>query len=233
MVAMIEQLFGSKTRVKLMHLFYSNPNRAFYVREITRKIDEQINSVRRELANLLKVGVISSENTDNKLYYEVNQSYEHHDAFKAIFADLSEVKGEQLDDQQQKFRDLGSTKLVYLMGAFVREDHPVDLFIVGDVNQTKLEKLVAELETELQSDLKYTVLSEKDYRYRKRIADRFIIQVTDAKKTVVVDELSESEKPGGEVDNNESTATDESDEDTSSDTDSSDQVVDTDNKEDK
>lgn len=41
---MIEQLFGSKTRVKLLHLFYENPNRSFYVREITRKIDEQINS---------------------------------------------------------------------------------------------------------------------------------------------------------------------------------------------
>ena len=54
---MVEQLFGSKTRVKLLKLFYSNPNRPFYVREITRKIDEQINSVRRELANLLSIGI--------------------------------------------------------------------------------------------------------------------------------------------------------------------------------
>ena len=60
---MIEQLFGSKTRVKLLQLFYSNPNRSFYVREITRKIDEQINSVRRELSNLLNIGIITSETT--------------------------------------------------------------------------------------------------------------------------------------------------------------------------
>src|ERR1044072_5431363 len=82
---MIEQLFGSKTRVKLLRLFYSNPNRSFYVREITRKIDEQINSVRRELANLLSVGIIVSDNTNNRLYYEVNQSYEYYDPFSAIF----------------------------------------------------------------------------------------------------------------------------------------------------
>jgi predicted transcriptional regulator len=73
MIAMIEQLFGSKTRVKLLQLFYGNPNRSFYVREITRKIDEQINSVRRELANLLSIGIIVSDTTNNKLYYEVNQ----------------------------------------------------------------------------------------------------------------------------------------------------------------
>ena len=63
----IDGLFGSKTRVKLLHLFFNNPGRAFYGREITRIIDEQINSVRRELANLLNVGVIKSSTADNKL----------------------------------------------------------------------------------------------------------------------------------------------------------------------
>ena len=82
---MIEQLFGSKTRVKLLQLFYSNPNRSFYVREITRKIDEQINSVRRELANLLSIGIIASDTTNNRLYYEVNQAYEFYDPLKTIF----------------------------------------------------------------------------------------------------------------------------------------------------
>src|SRR3954447_15014906 len=82
---MVEQLFGSKTRVKLLQLFYSNPNRSFYVREITRKIDEQINSVRRELSNLLSIGIITSDNTNNKLYYEVNQKYEFYQPLQQIF----------------------------------------------------------------------------------------------------------------------------------------------------
>src|SRR5271163_632218 len=82
---MIEQLFGSKTRVKLLQLFYSNPNRSFYVREITRKIDEQINSVRRELANLLSIGIISSDTNNNRLYYEVNQKYEYYPPLVTIF----------------------------------------------------------------------------------------------------------------------------------------------------
>src|SRR6476469_7383755 len=85
---MIEQLFGSKTRVKLLQLFYSNPNRAFYVREITRKIDEQINSVRRELSNLLSIGLITSDATNNRLYYEVDQSYEYYKPLATIFGGL-------------------------------------------------------------------------------------------------------------------------------------------------
>src|SRR6478609_109407 len=82
---MIEQLFGSKTRVKLLQLFYSNPNRSFYVREITRKIDEQINSIRRELANLLNTGIITSDTSNNKVYYEVNQRYEFYSPLQEIF----------------------------------------------------------------------------------------------------------------------------------------------------
>ena len=83
---MIEQLFGSKTRVKLLQLFYSNPNRAFYVREITRKIDEQINSVRRELSNLLNIGIIVSDSNNNKLYYEVNQKFKYYEPLQQIFS---------------------------------------------------------------------------------------------------------------------------------------------------
>src|SRR2546430_12109786 len=100
---MIEQLFGSKTRVKLLQLFYSNPNRSFYVREITRKIDEQINSVRRELANLLSIGIIASDTTNNRLYYEVNQTYEYYEPLKAIFGqngDAAEAsEGKEATDQ--------------------------------------------------------------------------------------------------------------------------------------
>ena len=74
----IESLFGSKTRVKLLSLFYNNPERPFYVREITRKINEQINSVRRELQNLLNIGIVKSVNQSNRLYYEIDPSFKVH-----------------------------------------------------------------------------------------------------------------------------------------------------------
>jgi hypothetical protein len=92
---MIEQLFGSKTRVKLLRLFFSNPNRSFYVREITRIVDEQINSVRRELANMLSLGIITSDSSNNKLYYEVNQDYEYFKALQSMFSEIVEDEPEE------------------------------------------------------------------------------------------------------------------------------------------
>lgn len=97
---MIEQLFGSKTRVKLLYLFYGNPNRPFYVREITRKVDEQINSVRRELGNLLSIGIISSDTSNNKLYYEVNQAYEFFRPLQQIFGNAP-TSGEASEEDRK------------------------------------------------------------------------------------------------------------------------------------
>src|SRR5438045_3895264 len=155
---MIEQLFGSKTRVKLLQLFYSNPNRSFYVREITRKIDEQINSVRRELANLLSIGIISSDTTNNRLYYEVNQTYEFHDPLCTIFGQSSgdgapiTAKKEATtapNVERDKIKSLGNIEVALYTGQFTRDESSgIDALIVGDVNQHALQKFMAELETQ-------------------------------------------------------------------------------------
>ena len=150
---MVEQLFGSKTRVKLLSLFFNNPGRPFYVREITRKIDEQINSVRRELANLLSVGLVSSDGANNRLYYEVNPKYEYYEQLRSIFTTMptkstDPVMQETREEDQiiKKLRSTGSITFAFLTGSFARDDINVDIFIVGDVNKSRLAKVVGDME---------------------------------------------------------------------------------------
>lgn len=184
---MVDQLFGSKTRVKLLQLFYGNPNRSFYVREITRKIDEQINSVRRELSNLLSIGIISSETTNNKLYYEVNQKYEYHKPLATIFGEKVDQKTEKTEDKNG-LKQLGRVDLAVLTGQFTRDDRSgVDLLMVGDINQTQLSKYIEELEKKEGKELRYTVLSPREFSYRQKMNDRFIINVFESKKQVLAD----------------------------------------------
>src|SRR5580698_5852950 len=162
---MIEQLFGSKTRVKLLQLFYSNPNRSFYVREITRKIDEQINSVRRELSNLLSIGIITSDNTNNKLYYEVNQKFEYFEPLQQIFGGSKTRSSKKVTEKKDEegsnaLKAVGHIDLAIYTGQFTRDDSAgVDLLIVGDVNLNALQKYVDELEARENKSLRYAVMS--------------------------------------------------------------------------
>ncbi len=203
---MIEQLFGSKTRVKLLQLFYGNPNRSFYVREITRKIDEQINSVRRELANLLSIGIIVSDTTNNKVFYEVNQSFEFYKPLKNIFgqnggivapqvaakpADVTPAKTKTraaVAPDSDKIKLLGNIDLAIYLGQFTRDESSgIDFLIVGDINQNALHKFVTELEAQEGKDVRYTHMPSSEFEYRLQIKDRFLTTVLESKKQVLID----------------------------------------------
>ncbi|MFO0920606.1 MAG: transcriptional regulator [Candidatus Saccharimonadales bacterium] len=192
---MIEQLFGSKTRVKLLKLFYSNPNRPFYVREITRKIDEQINSVRRELSNLLSIGIISSDNNNNKLYYEVDQSYEFYAPLSAIFGGkpIKQTEGQIINDVKETeaasgLKTLGNVDIAIYTGQFTRDDTAgVDFVIIGDVNPTKVGKYVEELETKEGKEIRYVFMGTDEFLYRQKINDRFIALLLESKMQVLLD----------------------------------------------
>lgn len=204
---MIEQLFGSKTRVKLLYLFYGNPERSFYVREITRKIDEQINSVRRELSNLLSVGLISSDSADNRLYYQVNKSYEFYKPLNAIFGasvsvptdesesdEATKELGEELaavtttSNDARKWRAVGNVDAVVYSGQLTRDEvSPIDILVIGDVNATKLANLVAEIEKSEGAELRYASFTAEEALYRSQVRDRFWSQLDEAKKQIILD----------------------------------------------
>lgn len=195
---MIEQLFGSKTRVKLLQMFYSNPNRSFYVREITRKIDEQINSVRRELANLLNVGIISSETNNNRLYYEVNQDYEFFKPLQQIFGGAAITDDQPVaitGEDKPAIKALGNVDLIIFTGQFTRDERSgIDILIVGDVNQTQVSKYVAELEQSEAKELRYATMLPDEFRYRTEVNDRFLAMVMGSKRQTVYDKNVKSKK---------------------------------------
>jgi len=169
------------------------------VREITRKIDEQINSVRRELANLLSIGIIASDTTNNRLYYEVNQAYEFYEPLRMIFGGGAVQKGEGAASPQQaaatpfnaeinKLRALGNVEIALYTGQFTRDESSgIDLLVVGDVNQHALQKFVAELEAQEGKEIRYTIMSPQEFDYRRQIKDRFITTVLASKKQVLID----------------------------------------------
>jgi len=74
-VSLLKPLFSSKTRIKVISLFFSAPHTPFFVREITRQTQEQINAVRRELEHLETSNLLSSYPSGGKKYYELNQDY--------------------------------------------------------------------------------------------------------------------------------------------------------------
>jgi len=193
---MIDALFGSKTRVKLLHLFLNHPGQSFYVREITRLIDEQINSVRRELANMLEVGVITSDSGDNKLYYQVNQRYDYYTALRAIFANepinTSKPAATTDDTINEQYLNaisgISALRLAILSGVLVKgSTSAVDVLLVGTLSASKVKAAMAIIEKLEGRELNYSVLPYEEFYYRLSVRDKFITEILASKHNVAID----------------------------------------------
>ena len=160
----IDALFGSKTRVKLLHLFFNNIERSFFVREITRIVDEQINSVRRELANMKEIGIISPSEKSNKLYYSVNKKFAYYKQFNEIFNNTATEEDTVVDASKEieeikepkeltKERDLSAgDTLTVVMTPLDQLENPIEKTGDNKSNKNEKEKVKAQKEKQLVED---------------------------------------------------------------------------------
>lgn len=178
----LEKLFGSKTRAKLLALFFENPDKSYYVREITRVIEEQINSVRRELTNLNALGLVKIENYENKVYYSANMKHPFARPMTEIFSrkvidtvDTSEaVRRPTWADYVRPVENILNALVVTnrLPG-----QEGLDLLIIGDDRARKLTRWAELVEKKQGKPLNYAIMSREDYLYRKSVRDRFLADV--------------------------------------------------------
>lgn len=204
--ASLEQIFGSRIRVRLLKLFLGHPEQKFYVREITRLTRSHIHSVRRELANLSRVGLIHAHDEDGKdskrkifrglqrRFYSVNTACVIFDEIRSLL-----IKGQLLlqEELARQLEQTGSIKYLALTGFFVDlQGFPTDLLIVGRVNKKKCARLMVDFEGEFGRSINYTVLAMPEFIQRKEMTDRFLYQFFENKKVVLIDKLPISQRMG-------------------------------------
>ncbi len=185
---MLEQLFGSRTRVKLLRVFLTNPGKSYFVRELTRKIGERINSVRRELDHLAGIELVVGEVKDQKKYYRIN---EHHILYPELKSLIIKSQLTLEKDLARNLRSIGQISLLVLTGIFTGvADVRTDLLIVGKVNRAKLKRLMNQFKKNFDHSIRYTVMSKKEYEYRNSLTDRFVFDILENKKVTVIDKLN-------------------------------------------
>ncbi len=182
----LQDFMISRVRVKMIELFYSNPEEMYYVREITRAIKEEINAVRRELERMIGNGMLRSEERGNRLYYQLNTRYLYHQELQQMV-----VKSSGLGSRIRKLRrKLGQVTFVMFSGKFVRgmtaSQGEVDLLVVGDVVLPELEDLIKKEEKKLEREINYAVFSDEEFEFRKTRRDPFLMDVLYGTRVMVL-----------------------------------------------
>lgn len=192
---MLDAIFGSAVRVKILNFLLISPAAKHYSSQLSTALGIAASSLRHELANLVKAGLIredkdgsgSGKNRERKTY-SINENFLLYPEIKALF-----VKAQILFSEKflEGLRKACQPKFLALTGLFTNyPEAQTDLIVAGQIRRGPFLRLINELEADLGREVKFTILSEAEFLYRRDIMDIFLYNILEGKTVVLIDEIS-------------------------------------------
>lgn len=184
MISGIDRLFGSKTRVALLCRLMMNPDRSYYIRELSRELDLPYSALYKEIKNLVSLGILSEEKKGKITLVSVNKNLPYFTEIKRLL-----VKTAGLGDLvRTKLSGLGRVIYALIYGSVATgeesESSDIDLLIIGDVGDEAVLKATSEIEEELGREVNYIRWTEKEFM--RRVRGRHHLLADTASKPVIM-----------------------------------------------
>jgi len=172
----LEVLFGSKARARMMRFFILNPEKEYTFSEIAKKNLLKSSEARRELNVFKKAKFIKGRKRKGKKSYYMNSEFPFYKEIEKLI-----VRSDIFPrcNSLTKIKKIGNVKLAITTGVFLNyEKSDVDMLLVVDnLSKAKLKNLIANLEAEVGKELRYTVISNEELTYRLNMLDRFLLDI--------------------------------------------------------
>ncbi len=196
----ISKIFGSKCRAKLLEKFFleyeAGHNDGFYMRELSRELDEQINSVKRELDNLAELWILKHKSELKKKLFYVNTKFllvnEFIEIFLRTYNPTTKIK--------EFFKDKSDLELVIINESVKNKlTDPgkaiLDIFLIGDIDKEIFNDFLARCF--YGRKIKYAIISTEDFYKRLEFGDKLIKNILTEKWNIFLkDNLKIKEKLG-------------------------------------
>lgn len=212
MDTILQTLFESLAKIRLLRLFLQNPERDFTLQDIEQLAQIKCASFLRDLHKLIKTGLVKEKSSivreekkedahtkkkrkrrnprPRKLSsYSVNVEF-------PVFSELYDLIIKSSTASRKKLLDhikrLGKIRLAMLSGVFLNDEAArLDLMIVGDdIKKRSLEKFLAMTESELGKTLRYAVMDTDEFRYRMNMYDRFLRDILERNHEKLINKLN-------------------------------------------
>lgn len=186
---MLENLFGSSSRAKIIKFFCTHPSARGYVRELSRSLDIALNGVSRELDNLERMGFVKSSFDQGKKYYSINPLFPLLPELKSLIVKSVVLLEQAIVRDVQAMRGV---QVFILTGIFVNDDTGTDILLVGSLDRQKVQKLIGSLSRAFYQDIRFTLFTPAEYRYRLEVTDKFVYTILNHGPIVIVNKYAQA-----------------------------------------
>lgn len=199
-VEVLDKIFGSPARLRVMKLFLFNEGEIFDKGDISKKTKVSSKVLTKELKLLSDAGFLKQKSFFKEVKlksgpkkkrvngYELDKSFIYLNNFKNLLLNTEPLSPNQITRRLSKG---GKVKLIVLSGIFIQaDDSRVDLLVVGDsIKEPTLRSAIGQMEAEIGKELRYSILSTNDFKYRQSVCDRLVRDVFDYSHRVIVDKI--------------------------------------------
>lgn len=186
----LSKLFGNETKVKIMRLFLFNPEKVFDVKEITERTKADSSRVRKEMANIEKMGLVKRRATKkgNGNGFTMDSQFSYLSPLQNFLVNVEPLQPKEVI---KKITKLGNIKLIIVSGVFIQEmESRLDILIVGDgVKKGALENAIKILESEIGKELRYAHFTTEDFKYRISMYDKLTRDILDYPHKKILNKL--------------------------------------------
>ena len=178
---MLKSLFSSSIRADVLSLLLNSPDEQFYIREIAKLLRKNPSGVKRELDNLEKMGIVTSERIVNLKYFQANKE-------SPLFSELKNLitKSLGLPGALKAVLRASGTKAAFLYGPYAEGDDVsiVNLFVIGA--SSSLTKEMKDLEKRFDQKIDFTIMDEDEYRLKKKKGDSNLKKFLSGKRITLI-----------------------------------------------
>lgn len=186
----LDKLFGSGDKVKVMKLFILNPDSVIDSKEVSRRCKITPVSARHELQLLHSMGFLVPKKKDKTSVggWQLNPAFPYLSHLNGLLKTELVARKLELTD---RFSAAGKVKLLLLAGIFIQDnDSRADLVLVGDrLKRGAIDRAVKSMEAEIGRELNYSVFETDDFLYRLGAYDKFIRDLLDYPHEKIINKL--------------------------------------------
>lgn len=201
----LERLFGSAAKVKLIKLFLFNPEAAYDVTQAAERAKVSRGVARKEISNLEKIGFIRSRFYVKEIRRQKNrkietvrkrvngwtldQKFPYIEDIKAFLSNINPFKHKDIID---KISRAGKIQLLIVSGIFIKyAEARADLMVVGDnLKLSSLENIIKTIESEIGREIRYAVFETSEFNYRFSVFDKLIRDILDFPHEKIINKLN-------------------------------------------
>ncbi len=190
----ILKITKSKTREKILQLFFSDINKRYYLRELEKILSISVANIRRELLSLEKAGLFRREKMGNQVYYYLNKENPIFDEFKKIVSKTIGVEARI----REGLKKVANIDAAFIFGSFAREKEDsfsdIDLMIIGKPDESILISKISSIESDLRREINYNIFSAKDIKDGLKKKEVFLEEIIANQKIFIIGNQNDLEK---------------------------------------